>query len=63
MSTQSQNVCEINNFMEFLEISLKQKIVEYTLKPLTVAGDNYGSIMQAVDVKVAKVNLLRHIIQ
>lgn len=58
MSTQSKTVCEIKNFMEFLEQNLKQKVLSYTLKPLTAAGDNYGSIIQSLDVKVAKVNFL-----
>lgn len=61
MSTQSQDECGIKNFMEFLEKSLKQRVIEYSFKPLTVAGDNYGSVMQSVDVKVAKVNILAYI--
>lgn len=55
MSDQVQSSYKIRNFGEFLEKCLKRKVIEYSLKPLTKPGDNYGSIMQAVDVKVAGV--------
>lgn len=44
---------EIKNFTEFLEISLNRTITEYTLKPLTKPGDNFGAILQSVVVKIA----------
>lgn len=53
MCDQIRSLCEIRNFGEFLEYRLERKIIEYSLKPLTKPGDNYGSIMQAVVVKVA----------
>lgn len=46
----------IRNFTEFLEQNLKKKVLEYTLKPLTKPGDNFGAVVQAVDVKVVKNN-------
>lgn len=45
---------EIRFFVEFLEKCLGRKVLEYSLKPLTKPGDNYGSIMQLVAVKVVK---------
>lgn len=54
MSDQIRALCEIKEFNAFLEKCLKRKVLHYTLKPLTKPGDNYGSIMQSVDVKVAK---------
>lgn len=56
MSEQSQALRDIRNFTEFLEKCLKRKVLEYTLQPLTKPGENYGSIMQWVKVKVAGVN-------
>lgn len=53
MSDQVRPLCEINEFDKFLEKCLEQKVLNYTLKPLTKPGDNYGSIMQSVDVKIA----------
>lgn len=47
---------QIRGFSNFLETCLNRKVLEYTLKPLTKPGDNYGSIMQAVDVKLAGKN-------
>lgn len=47
-------LCNIKYFMEFLQINLKKNILDYSLKPLTKPGDNYGSIMQSVDVKMEK---------
>lgn len=51
MST--QNLFEIKNFHGFLTKSLGKTILEYSLKPLTKPGDNYGSELQAAKVKVA----------
>lgn len=53
MSDQVCPLCEIKEFDKFLEKCLEQKVLNYTLKPLTKPGDNYGSIMQSVDVKIA----------
>lgn len=47
-------MCEIRNFNEFLEKSLSEKVLDYTLKPLTKPGENYGSVMQLVEVKIIK---------
>lgn len=52
MSDQNRPLFEIQQFREFLEKSLNKRVLEYTLKPLTKPGDNYGSIIQSVDVKV-----------
>lgn len=54
MSDRDHSVCAIRRFPEFLEKCLGQTVLDYTLKPLTKPGDNYGSILQAVEVKVAK---------
>lgn len=43
---------EINKFTEFLETCFGRKVIEYSMKPLTKAGDNYGSVLHAVEVKV-----------
>lgn len=56
MSDQSQTTCKIRDFTEFLEKCLGRKVLEYTLNPLTKPGDNYGSIMLSVEVKVAEIN-------
>lgn len=45
-------LCEIKNFGEFLEKCLKQKIQSYSFRSLTKPGDNYGSVMHAVDIKL-----------
>lgn len=52
MSIEADPLCEIRNFTEFLEKCLRQKICNYTLRPLTKPGDNYGSTMQSVEVKL-----------
>lgn len=52
MSDQIRCSFEIQQFRSFLEKCLKTKVLEYSLKPLTKPGDNYGSIMQSVDVKM-----------
>lgn len=52
MLNQLRHSCEISNFMEFLEECLRGKILSYTLSPMTKPGDNYGSVIQAVEVKV-----------
>lgn len=52
MSEQTKPLSEIRNFTEFLEKCLERKVLSYTLKPLTKPGDNYGAVLQSVDVKV-----------
>lgn len=47
---------EIRKLKEFLEKSLGTKVLEYDLKYLTKPGDNYGSIIQSLDVKVESKN-------
>lgn len=51
-----KNFAEIKNLKEFLEECLAKPILEYSLKPLTKPGDNYGAELQAVEVKVADNN-------
>lgn len=43
---------EIKLFTEFLENSLNSKVLHYNIKPLTKPGDNFGAILQAVDVQL-----------
>lgn len=47
---------EIKNLNEFLKECLGKPILEYSLKPLTEPGDNYGSELQAIEVKMADVS-------
>lgn len=47
--------CEIKNLKDFLEECLGKSILEYALKPLTKPGDNYGSELQAIEVKLTDV--------
>lgn len=53
---------EIKNIREFLEKSLKRKVLKYTTRPLTKPGDNYNSLLHAIKVdllnKSNKVGLL-----
>lgn len=42
----------ISEIIPFLEKSLKAKILDYTVAPLTKQGDNFGSTLLAIDVKV-----------
>lgn len=49
---QEQPSGEIKEFAQFLEKSLQRKVLEYSIKPLTKPGDNFGAILQSVDVKV-----------
>lgn len=53
MPNQPQIFYEINEFDVFLERCLQKKIVSHTVNPLTKPGDNYGSIMQSISVKIA----------
>lgn len=52
-SDQNRQLFEIRKFPEFLEKCLGREILDYQLKPLTKPGDNFGSVMQSVTVKVA----------
>lgn len=47
---------QIVNLREFLEICLGKKCLDYSLRPLTAHGDNYGSIIQALTVTVTHTN-------
>lgn len=46
----------IIEFDSFLEKSLKSKVLEYTLKPLTKLGDNWSNTLLALSVKLLKNN-------
>lgn len=50
----SNSFFEIKDLKEFLNISLGIDMVEFQLKCLTKPGDNYGSIIQSLDVKVTE---------
>lgn len=52
MVDQTNALCEIRNFVYFLENCLNRKVIDYSLKSLTKPGDNYGSLLAAVDVNV-----------
>lgn len=47
---------EFRQFHEFLENQLARKILEFTLNPLTKPGDNYNSILRALEVTSIKNN-------
>lgn len=51
MTEEIRPLSEIRNFTAFLEQHLNKKVLEYTLKPLTKPGDNFGAIVKSVDVK------------
>lgn len=42
----------ISEIIPFLEKSLNAKILDYTASPLTALGDNFGSTILAINVKV-----------
>lgn len=44
---------QIANLKDFLEVSLRKTILDYSMRPLTKPGDHYGSIIQALTVTVA----------
>lgn len=44
---------EIKNFSEFLGKCLNRKIVGYTMESFTKKGENYGGVLQHVEVQVA----------
>lgn len=46
-------MCEIKLFKEFLDECFKVDVLDYKFNCLTKPGDNYASIMKAVDVKIA----------
>lgn len=56
MFHRSQSSCEIRNFTEFLSKCLGKRVIEYQLNHLTKPGDNYGSVMLSVEVKVAEID-------
>lgn len=49
----SEKSYKIKNFTEFLEKTLKRNVLGYNLNPLTKPGDNYGAILQSVEVETA----------
>lgn len=66
MSVQS----EIKHLNEFLEKFFERGVIKkYALKPLTKAGDNFGSVLHALDVEIVdksnaeKVNMKLRIIK
>lgn len=42
----------ISEIIPFLEKSLNAKILDYTVAPLTKQGDNFGSTLLAINVKL-----------
>lgn len=42
---------EYKNLTEFLEKCLNKRVVQYAVKPLTESGDNYNSVLHAIEVK------------
>lgn len=50
----SNSKWNIIEFDSFLESSLKVKVLEYTLKPLTKLGDNWSNTLLALAVKLLK---------
>lgn len=52
---------QVNEIIPFLEKSLNATILDITAVPLTAQGDNYGSTILAVSVKV-KFNVRNEII-
>lgn len=44
---------QIVHLREFLENCLGKKVLDFSLQELTKPGDNYGSIMQALTVRVS----------
>lgn len=53
MSNKSRSSVTVRKFHGFLQNCLQRSILAYHLEPLTKPGDNYGSIVQSVIVKVA----------
>lgn len=47
---------EIVDLKQFLEKCLKKKVLDYTLSDLTRPGENYGSILQSLEVTAADAN-------
>lgn len=43
---------KISEIIPFLEKSLNATILDYTAAPLTAIGDNFGSTILAINVKV-----------
>lgn len=44
---------EIKNLRKFLEKCLNTTVLDYKLNNLTKSGDNYGSLLQSLEVTVA----------
>lgn len=47
---------DIVDLKQFLEKCLKKTVLDYTLSDLTRPGENYGSILQALEVTLADAN-------
>lgn len=47
---------EIRNFTQFLGQCFGNRVLKYSLRPLTKLGDSFGGVLQFVDVKLAGVN-------
>lgn len=47
---------EIKYIKEFLEECLNMKVIDYTIKPLTKPGDNYGGVLQSIEVRAFESN-------
>lgn len=47
---------EIQYLKEFLEKLLHTKVLEFSLNCLTKPGDNYGSTIQSLEVKITNEN-------
>lgn len=49
-------VQELRNFSDFLEKCLKRPVLQYSIKPLPKFGENFGSALEALEVKLSKNN-------
>lgn len=52
---------QISEIIPFLEKSLNATILDYTAAPLTAQGDNFGSTILAINVKV-KLNTINDLL-
>lgn len=52
MSSPVKSSYEIKFLKEFLKKCLKVEVLDYNLKCLTKPGDNYGGVIQSLDVKI-----------
>lgn len=54
MPDELTSVCGIRDFIGFLEKCLRKKVVAYSWKSLTNPGENFGSELQSLEVKVTE---------